>query len=105
MSAARKAAYREKLFHQQRGLCYWCKQPMRLVPREKPHHNDPAACTLDHLHDRWSPLRGAGGYRNVAACNKCNLERSIRNEARAMMRNISMADAMLAALEKRDADR
>ena len=72
---------REKLFRQQRGLCYWCKQPMRLVPRTKPHHNDPSVCTLDHLHDRWSPLRGTGGYEHVAACQKCNRERSSKNEA------------------------
>lgn len=73
---------RERLFRAQRGLCYWCKQPMVLNPRKIRHQPDPPnMCTLEHLHDRFSPLRGVGEKKNVVACKKCNNERGARNQA------------------------
>jgi 5-methylcytosine-specific restriction endonuclease McrA len=58
---------RNSAFIVQRGLCYWCEQPM------KPHANmhDPRLLTGDHI------IRLADGGRTVhgnvvAACRRCN---------------------------------
>ena len=75
---------KERRFHEQHGLCYYCKEPMllqkmpakaKLIPRD--------LCTLEHLDDRYSPDRGKheGKIRVVAACRKCNSEQNrIRQE-------------------------
>jgi 5-methylcytosine-specific restriction endonuclease McrA len=63
---------RRRAYHAQKGLCYWCKQPMRF----KGPQNHPQALTADHLVPRY-----AGGVTKpgniVAACYKCNSERQV----------------------------
>ena len=84
MSGSNRARRRKRyaLFKMQKGLCFWCKQPMRLLDlgtlrraKKLPHD----MCTIDHLEPRWHPERGryegAGDFRLVAACLKCNNER------------------------------
>lgn len=77
-------AQRERLFAEQRGLCHWCGQPMVLFRGTGRESLPPDAATLDHLDDKWSPLRGTfrGQRRRVAACRRCNERRSRDNQAR-----------------------
>jgi len=77
---------RLKLFTEQKGLCYWCKQPMRIL-KMKPHKPAPPdLCTIDHLEPKFHPQRGtfAGKMvlRRVAACRKCNNERDKEQQAK-----------------------
>jgi len=62
--AMRRAAHRR-----QRGLCYWCGEPMNEVP------DDPLSSTADHVRARY-----AGGMTlpgNVVAAHKaCNANRT-----------------------------
>lgn len=78
---SKKMTLRRKLHIQQRGQCYWCREPMTLNPAN-PH--DPYRTTLDHIDDKWSPLRGKGRNKNVAAHKKCNEQRAAINEAAAL---------------------
>jgi hypothetical protein len=76
----------EKLFEQQKGLCHWCKKPMRLRAEgsKKGIPDPPDIATTEHLDDKNSPLRGKfqGQIRHVAACRKCNNERGVKNALR-----------------------
>lgn len=72
----RKRERRDKLFKQQKGLCYYCKGMMK-----KHNVGDkvmPMTCTIEHLDDKFSPERGMhqGEERTVAACSKCNTDRA-----------------------------
>lgn len=70
---------RARLFKRQRGLCHWCKKPMRLM-KPPPKMTAPILdlCTLDHLDDRYNQERGNHfrEYRVVAACWGCNRDRN-----------------------------
>jgi 5-methylcytosine-specific restriction endonuclease McrA len=63
---------RWRAFNAQRGLCYWCGQPMK----QNCELNDPLALTADHLIPRY-----AGGLTKpgniVAACRGCNNTRQV----------------------------
>jgi 5-methylcytosine-specific restriction endonuclease McrA len=68
---------RYELFQAQGGLCWWCKRPMRertkLERRLNVNLDDHA--TVDHV--LALSLGGTNDRANcVAACNKCNQERS-----------------------------
>lgn len=68
---------REKLFHEQGGLCHWCKGPMviDLEIYTRGGMLPSNACTLDHLVHRMDPRRMypmGGEKRYVAACSECN---------------------------------
>ena len=72
---------RAMLFKKQGGLCHWCGVEMRIEGYEpKRGPPDPLLCTLDHLYDRYHPLRHCKHYRGerryVAACWACNNRRS-----------------------------
>lgn len=59
---------REKAVRDQKGLCYWCKEPMTRIP------NDPRSVSAEHI----KPAHSGGQTINwniVAACRKCNSER------------------------------
>lgn len=90
MDKPRKKRQRAKLYEQQQGLCYWCRQPM-VVPvhgRHKPRL--PNEVTVDHLDSRLSPERGlhAGSLRHVLACHACNGRRAADEEAALMREEI-----------------
>lgn len=56
MSKNSLANQRNKLFHQQSGLCHWCKRAMIAPGQHNPQHKRPLAllaCTIDHLYDKW----------------------------------------------------
>lgn len=80
----RKASDRRAKLHAfQRGLCFWCQKPMRLMkPAAKMKEVIPDLCTLDHLDDRYSQERGnrPGEYRTVAACWLCNNNRNAKRQ-------------------------
>lgn len=61
---------RKRAFKKQRGLCYWCKQPMHVGEPL----NHPRQVSADHLKPRH-----AGGQTRadniVAACRDCNQNR------------------------------
>ena len=63
---------RWRAYRAQGGLCYWCKQPMKLNGPQ----NHPLSLTGDHLIPRY-----AGGLTKpgniVAACFKCNTSRQV----------------------------
>jgi hypothetical protein len=82
----KKLSLRAALFRKQRGRCHWCGEQMTLTEPVRGQPDDPDMCTLEHIEDRWSPLRGRGGYRNVAAHKRCNNARSARRE-RAILNN------------------
>lgn len=66
-------------FDEQNGLCYYCKDPMLLMPRGFQGIYPMNACTREHLDDRYDPTRGKsvkGTIRVVAACKRCNEARS-----------------------------
>lgn len=81
-SAEKKRRHRLALFKKQDGICYWCpalmvdplrsRQPQRVGTKP-----NPLQCTIDHLDDRYNPVRGAPGHigRHVAACWTCNNRR------------------------------
>ncbi len=79
----RKRRKRKWLFDHQKGLCYWCHNPMRIIQMPAKAINMPLdLCTLDHLDDRFSSDRGKhpNERRIVAACWKCNFDRSQERE-------------------------
>lgn len=63
---------RARLFEEQGGLCFYCREPMNPPPFPRPR--GPRDVTLEHL----IPL-SEGGRRafpnEVAACNECNHRR------------------------------
>ncbi len=82
-SAVIKRRERERLFKEQRGLCFYCNRPMLLRHSSHPpgvaHHLPPELATLDHIIPRanggaWSPRENA-----VAACLECNAERGTKD--------------------------
>lgn len=80
-----------RFFVAQHGLCHWCESPMTLSydPPRKDKVPNPRRATIDHLDDRFDPMRGKHGpqtIRRVAACWKCNNERS-RERLRQLMRD------------------
>ena len=60
---------RQALYIRQGGLCRWCGRPMMAV--ERVLQDNPRACTLDHLFQRYFPQRKTEN-RIVAACYQCN---------------------------------
>ncbi|MDF2435408.1 MAG: hypothetical protein JWP44_5039 [Mucilaginibacter sp.] len=82
-SPAVKKQIKIKLYNDQKGLCHWCHNLMIFnPPRIKGERINPRMCTLDHLYDKWDPLRytNKGELTLVAACTKCNTERSVINQ-------------------------
>lgn len=67
----------------QGGLCYYCGRPMRPMPNGHTGHLPADAFTFEHLDSRYSDERGQHGseYRVVGACNKCNFEHNLVEEA------------------------
>lgn len=93
MSNPQKTKRRAALFVQQSGLCHWCGCAMSfpaVYPKLDKGQKLPVdLCTLDHLRDRFDPLRrkqGRGEQRYVAACWQCNNDRGrdtcLRNRAK-----------------------
>lgn len=81
-SHQRLKSQRTRLYHEQRGLCFWCSTKM-VLPEELPLHElqkrpPPHLATTDHMDDKFSPVRGTfrGERRRVCACRICNLRRS-----------------------------
>lgn len=76
---------REKLYHQQNGLCYYCQCEMLFMFKVPSHQaRAPNLCTIEHLRDRFDPTRREPNYgmeqRWVAACNQCNHEKNKERE-------------------------
>jgi 5-methylcytosine-specific restriction endonuclease McrA len=62
---------RDRAYHAQGGLCYWCKRPMKL----RAEQGDPEQATADHLDPKYAGGKTWPGN-IVAACGKCNSERN-----------------------------
>lgn len=79
--ATYKRRARQAIWHQQRGLCFYCGQPCAFIawdmPKGRPHPQNLA--TLDHI----IPLAHGGifdPYQNcVVACRACNQERGTKD--------------------------
>lgn len=75
----RRAKRRRQLFKRQKGKCFWCPTQMVLVEGEHLKHQPANLATIDHLHDRFHPLRGTDNHRGlqrwVLACHECNQRR------------------------------
>lgn len=86
----RKRQKRAALFAQQRGLCHWCQQPMIFQDWVPPGTQLANTCTLDHLRDKFDPLRRmrptCGERRLVAACYSCNQDRGAARVAEMQQR-------------------
>lgn len=81
MSSPREKHHRQvaRLFSEQNGRCCWCNGEM--IPTNGKHikHQPANLATLEHLDDKWSPMRGKwppGTKRRALACRKCNNDRS-----------------------------
>lgn len=75
-----KQRRRAELYGDQNGLCFWCEEPMILLPRYPADGRVMGnICTIDHLRDRDNPTRqdrpAPNEQRVVAACAACNFER------------------------------
>jgi len=72
--------FRAQLFHEQGGLCHWCRCPMELIQPIPDKQNIGNIATFEHLKDRLSPggRQGSAGT-IVCACSDCN---NSRNRAR-----------------------
>ncbi len=86
-----------RLFKEQNGRCCWCNNKM--IPTGGKHIKDPPdnLCTLEHLDDKWSSMRGKwpqGTIRRAVACRKCN-------QARSNTRQAEQPIELLRALSKR----
>lgn len=66
---------RVRMFEQQEGLCFYCKNPMVLMFGHQGKQPEDLA-TIEHLRDRLHPERQAPligvEQRQVLACRKCN---------------------------------
>ena len=66
------------LYFKQVGRCHYCNCKMfppglvKFVDARLPDNY----CTYEHVYSKFSPMRHLGLHQNVAACNKCNQERS-----------------------------
>lgn len=80
MATKKRKALREKLYHEQNGLCYWCQEKTVLYEFKSDVSIIPEGlkvATLDHLYQKGNPLRYQNGIqRHVMACYDCNFERS-----------------------------
>lgn len=81
-----KYILRTKRYNEQKGKCYYCKEPMRLRRKGDDSKLRQGDCTLEHLDDRYSPYRGmlSGLKRTVAACYKCNNQKAQERNAEAL---------------------
>lgn len=77
----RQKRRKRRLFYEQDKKCYYCDREM-VYYKPKPQMKQPPPdnfATLEHLDDRYSPLRGIfremGVPRTVVACYRCNFER------------------------------
>jgi len=84
-NCSKNRARRHRRYHEQGGLCWWCKQPMELDPVVECHKPmPPRMCTTDHLRDRFDQTRqelNNGEKRIVAACWECNTARGNQRQA------------------------
>jgi hypothetical protein len=75
-SKARQQRRRRELYVSQRGLCYWCGEPMIYLDKIDMNDHRPRLCTLEHLRTRANPTRQEqttfGESRYAAACRECN---------------------------------
>jgi len=80
LAAFQLRVIRNALFLHQNKKCFWCGNDMAEQNGTSKNIN---ACTLDHFFDAWEiELRAQHRYSFVAACSRCNQERSRANEAR-----------------------
>ena len=63
---------RWRAYNKQRGLCYWCEQPMKRTCEP----TDPMLLTADHLIPLYAGGKTVPGN-IVAACRKCNNTRQV----------------------------
>ena len=74
---------KRKLYRRQKGRCFWCGCQMRFPPSGHTERPEATMATIEHLDDRFSPLRGKfsnGVERTVLACLKCNQKRGRESE-------------------------
>lgn len=64
---------RTKLYHEQRGLCFYCQEPMLLAKGPASARLPARLVTLDHIVPKSHG--GAIAENTVAACFSCNNER------------------------------
>jgi len=70
---------RERLFAEQRGLCYYCGEPMLLAKIGQGQAQPPRLATLDHIIPRSLGGTNAPTMNCVAACRQCNQERGTQD--------------------------
>lgn len=80
---------REKLFLAQKGLCFYCAQPMLLATVHTGQKQPPRLVTLDHIVPK-SAGGTIGNDNTVAACAKCNQERGTEDARLFMLRKQGM---------------
>lgn len=80
---------RERLFHKQRGLCYYCNEPMLLAKgRADARHTD-RQVTLEHI----IPKSKGGTFRDgnlAAACFACNRDREDKDARLFMLERMGL---------------
>lgn len=64
---------RVRLYFEQNGLCYYCKEKMVLREYDSSGRVSGKDATIEHLNMRGTPERRPGKYKTlVAACYDCN---------------------------------
>jgi len=81
MGRERIKRQKQRLFIEQDGRCYYCGCEM-VMPEGHTKRQPANLATLEHLDDRFSPLRGKmfGQRRHVLACVTCNGQRGRARE-------------------------
>lgn len=77
-----KRNHRERLYHEQGGLCFYCKQPMILMPGPFGKRAPGKMATLEHLQPISKGGRRSPSLNCVAACVSCNQKRGTRSVAK-----------------------
>lgn len=90
MSNKQTRKHRERLFKEQSGLCYWCKEPMTNEPgyylANNKYRTPPDLCTIEHL----TPTSegGTNEKQNLAvACFSCNTKRNGTNPSNSIAKS------------------
>lgn len=94
-----KLKRRRAKLHARDPQCHWCRTPTVLIEGHV-RHKPANMATIDHLDDRFSPLRGTmgGQERTVLACDACNNRRG-QERQRAVV-DVQRAKSMLGRADK-----
>jgi hypothetical protein len=76
MNSKYKFNIKQRIYHEQNGLCVWCNKQMDLEVGLSAGLLHPRFATLEHLQDKFSPLGRTNDQTKLAvSCYACNKHR------------------------------